>query len=130
MTPEEQFTKFENSIHALLSMQAHHDAAIRDLITVSRTLAGSQQQTDANLVVLAENMGTLVRKVDALTDKVDTLSDVVRQHEGKIEALRDLARHTEAKLKALIDTADAHEGKIDALIDTVDRIIRRGEQPS
>jgi hypothetical protein len=81
MKPEDWYTKVENSINALIAVQAQHDveieknaAAIRDLIVVSRT----QSQ---NLGILAENIGVLVHKVDAL-------SDIVRSHEGRIEQLR------------------------------------------
>ena len=49
--------------------------AIRDLISVSRSLVDSQKQTDAKLQVLAE--------------EVRLLTETVRGHEGKIEALID-----------------------------------------
>jgi hypothetical protein len=85
MRPEEWYTKVENSINAVIAVQAQHEVEIRELVAVSFTQA-------QNLGILAENIGVLVHKVD-------TLSDIVRDHEGKIDALIDtvdrIVRHGE-----------------------------------
>ena len=81
-TPEERWSRIENAIQNLLGVQAQHDvqieknseqigkldeqiekqnAAIRDLIVVSRTLIDAQQNTDRQLKKLAETMKTFLK---------------------------------------------------------------------
>jgi hypothetical protein len=75
MTPEERFTKIENLLATLTENQLRHDAAIRDLIVVSRTtlnaigelregqkeLQESQKATDDKLHVLIETVDRIIR---------------------------------------------------------------------
>jgi chromosome segregation ATPase len=81
-TPEERWSRIEDAIQNLLSVQAQHDvqiaknseqigkldvqiekqnAAVRDLIVVSRTLIDAQQNTDRQLKDLAETMKTFLK---------------------------------------------------------------------
>jgi len=78
MTPEERFTKMENLLATVIENQAKHDAGIRDLIAVSRTVVDSQKQTTA--------------QIDALT--------------SDISELRETQKATEDTLHALIETVD------------------------
>jgi ABC-type transporter Mla subunit MlaD len=78
MTPEERFTKMENLLATVIENQAKHDAGIRDLIAVSRTVVDSQKQTTA--------------QIDALT--------------SDISELREAQKATEDTLHALIETVD------------------------
>jgi hypothetical protein len=82
MTPEERFTKIENLLATLTENQLRHDAAIRDLIVVSRTtlnaigellegqkglqesqmgLQESQKATDDKLHILIETVDRIIR---------------------------------------------------------------------
>jgi hypothetical protein len=56
MTPEERWTKFENAMQSLMENQARHDvqiaqneAAIRDLLVVSRIFLDSQKEMTAQI---------------------------------------------------------------------------------
>jgi hypothetical protein len=82
MTPEERFTKIENLLATVTENQLRHDAAIRDLIVVSRTtlnaigellegqkglqesqigLQESQKATDDKLHILIETVDRIIR---------------------------------------------------------------------
>jgi flagellar motility protein MotE (MotC chaperone) len=85
MTPEERWTKFENAMQSLMESQARHDveiarneAAIRDLIIVSRAFLDSQKE----------------------------MTTQIQSHDGQIEHLRQLHEMTTEKLNALIETVD------------------------
>jgi hypothetical protein len=57
-------------------------AALRDLITDSRTVIEAQKQTDAMVQALAQ-------KLESLTQDIKALRDQVREHKGRIKALID-----------------------------------------
>jgi chromosome segregation ATPase len=85
MTPEERWTKLENAMQSLIESQARHDveiakneAAIRDLIIVSRAFLDSQKEMTAQ----------------------------IQSHDSQIEHLRQLHETTAEKLNALIETVD------------------------
>jgi hypothetical protein len=89
MTPEERFIKIENLLVFLTDRQVHneaeiekHNAAIRDLVVISRTLLDSQKETTT--------------QIQALTEAHKKLSD----------ELREAQKITEDKLHALIETVD------------------------
>jgi hypothetical protein len=96
MTPEERFTRIENSLNAVAEYQARHaealarhdeeidkhNAAIRDLIVVSRTILESQKETTVQIQALATEMGQLR------------------------EAQREAQQATDEKLHILIETVD------------------------
>jgi hypothetical protein len=96
MTPEERFTRIENSLNTVAEYQAmhaeaiarhdaeidKHNAAIRDLIVVSRTLVDSQKETTVQIQALASEM---------------------RQSR---EAQREAQQATGEKLHILIETVD------------------------
>lgn len=76
MTPEERFTKMENVLAAVIESQAKHEAAIRDLIVVSRTtldaigelresqkeLREAQKLTEDKLHILIETVDRIIRE--------------------------------------------------------------------
>ena len=85
MTPEERFRKIENLLSTIAEVQARqsetldqHDAAIRDLIVVSRTVLESTQQ----------------------------LQDAHKQLTAQIDKLSKAQQTTDEKLHILIDTVD------------------------
>jgi len=96
MTPEERFTKIENLLVTLTDRQVHneaeierHNAAIRDLIAVSRTLVESQKQT--------------TMQIEALTSENARMQEAQRK---SADELREAQKVTEDKLHALIETVD------------------------
>ena len=104
MTAEERFTKMENLLATVIENQAKHDAGIRDLIAVSRTVVDSQKQTTA--------------RIDALTSDISELR-------GAIDDLRQGQKDLQEGQKELREAQKATEDKLHALIETVDRIIRQ-----
>src|SRR5687768_3620982 len=64
MTPEERFTKIENALHTVSENQSRHDAAIRDLIVVSRTLLNAQAETTNQIQRLAQVQQDAARNAD------------------------------------------------------------------
>jgi hypothetical protein len=104
MTSEERFTKMENVLAAVIENQAKHDAGIRDLIAVSRTVVDSQKQTTA--------------QINALTSDLSQLR-------GAIDDLREGQKELQEGQKELREAQKATEDKLHALIETVDRIIRQ-----
>jgi hypothetical protein len=96
MTPEERFTKIENLLAFLTDRQVQneaeidkHNAAIRDLIAVSRTLVNSQKETTT--------------QIQALTSDIAQMREA---HKKLGDELREAQKITEDKLHALIDTVD------------------------
>jgi hypothetical protein len=84
MTPEERFTKIEN----LLAMQAEnqasrdaeidkHNAAIRDLIAISRTLIDSHKLTASEISQLRESIAELRDRQEATGEKLHILIETV-----------------------------------------------------
>jgi hypothetical protein len=80
MTPEERFRKIENLLSTIAEVQARqaetldqHDAAIRDLIVVSRTVLESTKQLTARIDALSKNQQTTDEKLHILIDTVDRL---------------------------------------------------------
>ena len=85
MTPEERFRKIENLLSTIAEMQArqaetldrhdgeidNHNAAIRDLIVVSRTVLESTKQLTARIDALSKNQQTTDEKLHILIDTVD-----------------------------------------------------------
>jgi hypothetical protein len=96
MTPEERWTKFENAMQSLMENQARHDvqiaqneAAIRDLLVVSRIFLDSQKEMTAQIKANSAGIGKLDEKFRQGMDE-----------------LREAQRVTEEKLHALIETVD------------------------
>ena len=99
MTPDERFTRIENSLNTVAEYQARHaealarhdeeiekqNAGIRDLIVVSRTVLDSQKET---------------------TVQIQALTSEVRQLRAGIDELREAQLATDEKLHILIDTVD------------------------
>ena len=98
MTPEERFTKIENALNTTagyLARQAEtfarhdaenerqnaaidkHNAAIRDLITVSRTVLDSQKETTTQIQTLASEIGKLRDAQQATDEKLHILIETV-----------------------------------------------------
>lgn len=85
MTPEERFIKLENLLATVTENQLRHDAAIRDLIVVSRTTLNA---------------------VDELREGQRGLQESHRKlQESQIE-LQEKQKVTEEKLHILIETVD------------------------
>jgi hypothetical protein len=86
MTPEERFTKIENSLETVTENQAKHDAAVQDLIRVSRALIESQVKTDVQIKELGESIKGL-RKAQKETDEklhalIETVDRIIRHQAG------------------------------------------------
>jgi hypothetical protein len=83
MTPEERFTKMESVLAAVIESQAKHDAGIRDLIAVSRTVVDSQKQTTAQIDALRSDISELREAQKATEDKlhalIETVDRIIRQ---------------------------------------------------
>ena len=93
MTPEERFTKIENAIESLLTLQAEHaakvnqqvdkqNAAIRDLAAVSRAV------------------------LDSVTTLRDSMAAGFSEVRASIEELSAEGKATDARLNVLIDITD------------------------
>jgi hypothetical protein len=96
MSPEERFTKIENAIHALTEVQAKHDEAIRNLITVSRTLVDSQMRTDIH-----------IKETDVhIKETVELHKIWVEEQRRSHQDLAAAQRHTDERLNALIEIVD------------------------
>jgi hypothetical protein len=77
MTTEERFTRIENTIQSLTEIQARHDAGIRDLIVVSRTILESQKETTVQIQALASEVGQLREAQQATDEKLHILIETV-----------------------------------------------------
>ncbi len=116
MTPEERFTKIENAIQSLTETQVRHDeqldkqnAAIRDLIAVSRMLLDSQQGL-----------------VGSYKEMLGSFKDLFGSHKELLEAQKELfeaQRATDIRLNALIET-------VDRLSDTVNNFVQGLRKPN
>jgi hypothetical protein len=73
MTPEERFTKIENLLSAVSENQAKHDAAIRDLIVVSRTTLTAIAELREGDKELREAQKVTEEKLHVLIDTVDRI---------------------------------------------------------
>jgi hypothetical protein len=100
MTPEERFTKIENVLETLTENHLRHDAAIRDLIVVSRTTLNAIGELREGHKELQETSRILQVSIQKL-------------HESQIE---------------LQESQKATEDKLHVLIETVDRIIRNRKE--
>jgi hypothetical protein len=92
MTPEERFTKIENLLATLTENQLGHDAAIRDLIVVSRTtlnaigeLREGQKELQESHRRLQESQIELQESQRATDDKlhilIETLDRIIRNQQ-------------------------------------------------
>lgn len=77
MTPEERFTKIENLMAAVIESQAKHEAGIRELIVVSRTLIDSQLAATAQISALAAEIDKLKDRQQATDDRLHALIETV-----------------------------------------------------
>jgi hypothetical protein len=105
MTPEERFVKIENTLEIVTENLARHEAAIRDLIVVSRTLLDSQKE---------------LRETQQRDHEV--------WREATLDLNRDLdrsRREVDEKFKALAEQTAETDKRLNALIEIVDEIIRR-----
>ena len=73
MTPEERFIKIENVLQTVSENQAKNEAAIRDLIIVSRNIVDAQIRTDAEIKELRESQKETNAKLNALIETVDKI---------------------------------------------------------
>jgi hypothetical protein len=92
MTPEERFTRIENSLTTIAEFQARNEteieknaAAIRDLVVISRTLIDSHKRTEA---------------------EIDKLHDSIVELRESIAELRNRQQDTDEKLHILVETVD------------------------
>lgn len=99
MTPEERFTKIENLIETLAENHLRHDAAIRDLIVVSRTTLNAIDELHGGQKELQETCRNLQESQRNLQESQRKL------HESQIE-LQESQKATEEKLHILIETVD------------------------
>jgi hypothetical protein len=85
MTPEERFTKIENLLATVTENQLRHDAAIRDLIVVSRTT------------------------LNAIAELLEGQKELQESHRNLQESqmgLQESQKATDEKLHILIQTVD------------------------
>ena len=109
MTTEERFVKIENTLEVVTENISRHEAAIRDLIVVSRTLLDSQRE-------LRE---TQQRDHEAWREERRNLNrDLDRR-------IAESHREVDDKFKALAEQTAETDKRLNALIEIVDEIIRR-----
>ena len=89
MTPEERIERMEKTLDRHIEFGGtqidKYNAAIRDLVIVSRALVDSQTQTSA---------------------QIKELREAQKDTNAEIKELREAQSDTDVKLKALIDTVD------------------------
>jgi chemotaxis protein histidine kinase CheA len=114
MTPEERFTRIENVLETLTENHLRHNAAICDLIVVSRTtlnaigeLRQGQKEFQETSRILQESMQKMLESQQKLQESQQKLQ------ESQIE---------------LQESQKATEDKLHILIETVDRIIRNRKE--
>lgn len=100
MTPEERFIKIENVLETLAENHLRHDAAIRDLIVVSRTTLNA---------------------IDELREGQKELHETTRILQQSMQKLK------ESQIE-LQESQKATDEKLHILIETVDRIIRNRKE--
>jgi hypothetical protein len=100
MTPEERFTKLENLLATLTENQLSHDAAIRDLIVVSRTT------------------------LNAIGELREGQKELQESH----RKLQESHRKLQESQMGLQESQKATDDKLHILIETVDRIIRNQQK--
>ena len=105
MTPEERLTRIENSIQALIETQARHEAGIRDLIVVSRTLVDSHKETTIH--------------IQELRGTVQELRGTVQELRGTVQELTNAQRATDTKLNTLIETVDQLSRNVNTLVQSL-----------
>jgi hypothetical protein len=96
MTTEERFVKIENTLEIVTENIARHEAAIRDLIVVSRTLLDSQK----------EFRETQERDHEAWREETRNLNRTRREVDEKFKALAEQTAETGKRLNALIEIVD------------------------
>jgi hypothetical protein len=104
MTPEERFTKIENLLGTLTENQLRHDAAIRDLIVVSRTT------------------------LNAIGALREGLKEAVKEWQESHRELQENHKKLQESQMELRESQKATDEKLHILIETVDRIIRNRQE--
>ncbi len=110
MTPEERFTKIENVLETLTENHLRHDAAIRDLIVVSRTTLNA--------------IGELREGQKGLQETIRILQESMQKMQESQQKLQDSQQKLQQSQIELQESQKATEDKLHILIETVDRIIR------
>ena len=110
MTPEERFTRIENTIQAVVETQARHEvqlekqnAGIRDLIIVSRTIIDAQQRADSKI-------NQLTSTVDGLAGTVDGLASTVNQLIGTVDRLANTVDQLSHDVSTLVKSFQKPNG--------------------
>jgi hypothetical protein len=100
MTPEERLTRTENMIKALSESQVHHEAmiekqnaAIRDLIVVSRTVLDSQKHTGNQILKLSD-------QVQALSGQVQEFGKAQKRTEDNVSNLASKDKSAEGRIRS------------------------------
>ena len=96
MSTEERFEKIE--------------AAIRDLIVVSRTLLDSQKEVNG--------------QIQGITGHIQGITGQIQEITGHIQDLREGQKHTDELFNALIQAQMETEHKVTRLADTVEKLVR------
>jgi hypothetical protein len=107
MTPEERFTKIENVLETLTENQLRHDAAIRDLIVVSRTTLNA---------------------IGELREGQKGLQETTRILQESMQKMQESQQKLQESQVELQESQKATEDKLHILIETVDRIIRNRKE--
>jgi hypothetical protein len=111
MTPEEQFMKIENALRHAAEIQSRHaeaiaqnEAAIRDLILVSRSLLDAAKLHSEQI---AANSGQIAATKEALNKLFDRAEEERKrdreEFNAKFNALLQAQLETEQKLQRWID---------------------------
>src|SRR5215469_12027523 len=114
MTPEQRFTKIENVLETLTENQLRQDAAIRDLIVVSRTTLNA--------------IGELREGQNVLQETCRILQDSMQKMQESQQKLQESQQKLQESQIELQESQKATEDKLHILIETVDRIIRNRKE--
>jgi hypothetical protein len=118
MTPEEQFMKIENALRHAAEVQAQHaeaiardEAAIRDLIVVSRALVDTAKLHSEQIAASSEQIAALNQQIAASNLSLNEAFDRAEEERKrdredfnvKFNALLQAQQETEQKLQRWID---------------------------
>ena len=111
MTPEEQFMKIENALRHAAEVQAQHaeaiardEAAIRDLIVVSRALVDTAKLHGEQIAALNQQIAASNLSLNEVFDRAEEERKRDREDFNvKFNALLQAQQETEQKLQRWID---------------------------
>ena len=110
MSTEERFEKIE--------------AAIRDLIVVSRTLLDSQKEVNGQIQGITGQIQGITGHIQGITGHIQGITGQIQEITGHIQDLREGQKHTDELFNARIQAQMETEHKVTRLADTVEKLVR------